>query len=692
MKIALCCIVKNENNYLVEYVEHYLKLGFDTIIIYDNNDENGERPIDVLKKYVIDKSVIIEDVRGRIGMQLASYNACYKKYSDNYDWIAFFDADELLQLNVNKNIQEYLSNSFFKNFNCIRIHWKCFTDSGKIMVKDGNYSFNRFTKPTTWRNVATKSIVKTKNNIEFISSHGPNDYVGINSDLINELNKKHIKCCQNNGTKCSNTMDVPIVNYDYAQINHYYTKSLEEYFCNKMKRQHPQIEEKVFALSFRNYFCVNRMTCKKLFYKNYLQSDNHAIKQLNLALYKICSYILPDWSPIQKILIFPFTISKKVRQFTKKAIKKSLCVLKVLPMKNIILFESMPDFADSTIYVYNELIKRGYGKKYKFIWLCHDENHKESFKKICKINISRNRAKNFYYQYVSKYIIVNNYIIYRKRKTQKIIFIQHGGTTKFTRNYYTFKGDVTAVVNLCPYLNKAEAYQLDVPLQKVYGLGLPRNDAIIDSKVELHKLFKFDGKIIFYYPTVKSWKDGKSHGSSNISDLLITQNDYEIINSNLRNNNLLLVIKLHWSSNPIYSSKKRYSNILFVDDCFFANKNTSSYSCLSKADALLTDYSSVFYDYLLADKPIGFIWTDFEQYSSNPGLVKEFVYTTSRCGSHIHTRDELFEFFDDIANGNDQKKDDRKYVRSLIFPYANKRSTQRVTDFIIKTFDLKTDV
>ena len=43
MKTALCAIAKNENLYIREWVEYYMKLGFSNIILYDNNNINGER-------------------------------------------------------------------------------------------------------------------------------------------------------------------------------------------------------------------------------------------------------------------------------------------------------------------------------------------------------------------------------------------------------------------------------------------------------------------------------------------------------------------------------------------------------------------------------------------------------------------------------------------------------------------------
>ena len=47
--LVLTC-AKNEDKYLVEFVEHYLKLGFDKVIIADNNDEPTIEPI--LENYI----------------------------------------------------------------------------------------------------------------------------------------------------------------------------------------------------------------------------------------------------------------------------------------------------------------------------------------------------------------------------------------------------------------------------------------------------------------------------------------------------------------------------------------------------------------------------------------------------------------------------------------------------------------
>ena len=56
--VCVCSICKNENLYIKEFVEYHLLLGVNKIIIYDNNDINGEEIIKPLE-YYIKKNILI---------------------------------------------------------------------------------------------------------------------------------------------------------------------------------------------------------------------------------------------------------------------------------------------------------------------------------------------------------------------------------------------------------------------------------------------------------------------------------------------------------------------------------------------------------------------------------------------------------------------------------------------------------
>jgi hypothetical protein len=104
IKLALCVVAKEENRYISEFIEYYKNLGFNKIYLYDNNNINGEKFDDILKKYIKKKIVEIIDFRGLVRPQKIAYSQCYYNNKYNYDWIAFYDVDEFLYLYKYKRI------------------------------------------------------------------------------------------------------------------------------------------------------------------------------------------------------------------------------------------------------------------------------------------------------------------------------------------------------------------------------------------------------------------------------------------------------------------------------------------------------------------------------------------------------------------------------------------------------------
>ena len=103
-KYLVFTCARNENDYIVEWVEHYLKMGFDKIIICDNNSDNAIETI--LKKYIEEGTVEIFDFRNCSSFQVQTYSI-FARYG-NYKWCAYFDCDEFLELNCYSNIKEFL--------------------------------------------------------------------------------------------------------------------------------------------------------------------------------------------------------------------------------------------------------------------------------------------------------------------------------------------------------------------------------------------------------------------------------------------------------------------------------------------------------------------------------------------------------------------------------------------------------
>ena len=72
MKTAVLAVAKMENNYVREWTEWYKHLGFTNVIVYDNNDEKGERISDAIQDYVKSGFAIVEDFYSMTLMMLLS--------------------------------------------------------------------------------------------------------------------------------------------------------------------------------------------------------------------------------------------------------------------------------------------------------------------------------------------------------------------------------------------------------------------------------------------------------------------------------------------------------------------------------------------------------------------------------------------------------------------------------------------
>ena len=73
-KFLLIVIIKNENMYIREFIEHYFFLGIDNIIICDNNDLDGENTEFILNDFINSGFIKILNYRGKKNIKFYHIN------------------------------------------------------------------------------------------------------------------------------------------------------------------------------------------------------------------------------------------------------------------------------------------------------------------------------------------------------------------------------------------------------------------------------------------------------------------------------------------------------------------------------------------------------------------------------------------------------------------------------------------
>jgi len=135
LRIAACVIVKNEGDAILEWGLYHHLIGFDSLLIFDDaSTDHTLAEIEKLRKYC---HVVVEPFEKELGNdQVRVYRRTCHLYRDDYDWIAFIDADEFIfsphsghdNPNQSGNFKEFLA--AHSGAAAVALPWLIFGSSG----------------------------------------------------------------------------------------------------------------------------------------------------------------------------------------------------------------------------------------------------------------------------------------------------------------------------------------------------------------------------------------------------------------------------------------------------------------------------------------------------------------------------------------------------------------------------------
>lgn len=195
--------------------------------------------------------------------------------------------------------------------------------------------------------------------------------------------------------------------------------------------------------------------------------------------------------------------------------------------------------------------------------------------------------------------------------------------------------------------------------KKYQKIGFPRLDYLkkpIISKQQLLKdLFDIEDKqaqIGIYMPTFRYELEDVS-----IMEKIKTGNffafddfDGEELNAALKARHQYLIVKLHPYEMRLFANfDSKYSNITFLNNDYLFDHNYDLYELLGDTDFLMTDFSSIYFDYLELNKPIVFVTNFLKQYEKVRGLLIG-PYEEITPGICVNSQRELINNLDQLDN------------------------------------------
>lgn len=365
-------------------------------------------------------------------------------------------------------------------------------------------------------------------------------------------------------------------------------------------------------------------------------------------------------------------------------------ILNHLPGRQYIVFESSPAYADNSRAVFDEMVRRGYHKKFKFIWFV---------KKPADVNLKVEHAEFFLYPaqtrwnklrekwilLTAKAFISCNGALPWFRQDQYAICLMHGAPMKDVYRHFGLPEKLDEIVSFSSYLMPIESECIHFPMERTRLLGFPRNDILFNTDADVHKLFPdvdFN-KFIYWMPTYRQHENNDLDLSDIAIPIIYNEQIAQEVNRCAAENGVLIVLKPHPVQDLSRVQAMNLSNLKIISNAFLDQQGVLNYALMGKSDALFTDYSSTYYDYLLLDRPIGLCWDDYEEYKKREGFVVDMDVIMA-AGEKLYTAEDMCGFIRRLAEGEDVCAAQRRQVLDMIHDYQDDQSTNRVVDYIVQ--------
>lgn len=370
------------------------------------------------------------------------------------------------------------------------------------------------------------------------------------------------------------------------------------------------------------------------------------------------------------------SVLQKIRQFVYIVLYKICCLIYEQDKDKVLFLSASRDTLTGNFdFVYKELKKR---KKYDI-----DVMLKSNLKVRYTI---RQKLRLVYLIATSKYIFLDDFypMIYalKLRKNTELIQLWHamgafkrvgysrgrkiGAPVKHSLTHKNYTGAIVS----SEYIRKDYAEAFGISIDKVQALGIPRTDIFFDKKYgkkaikELYSKYpQLKGKkVILFAPTFRG--NGQKAAHYNFDWV-----DFEELKKNF-SRDYVCIIKLH----PFIKNRPEYD---FNSDSFYLDltSNREINDLLFVTDLLITDYSSVIFEYSFFKKPVIFYVPDLDDYRNS----RDFYYPLDKYtyGDVVMDFNSLIKSIRNNTVNLNKLNEFHKYFCSA----CDGKSTKRVIDY-----------
>lgn len=425
-----------------------------------------------------------------------------------------------------------------------------------------------------------------------------------------------------------------------------------------------------------------------------------ALKEIDISKYVIVITALKYqeiFSQIQNICGNPSGVCYKApnRRFElTRIVERIMCRL---PLGDMIVLNGEGDTYENAEALGKYIAKNHYFNKYRLVWLCdHPERFQGNSREIYLNRHTFMTAVSFrdvvqYYFYVgrAKYIIYENQIVHKLRMDQISVYLNHGSPPiKATKGVITLPRDLNYAVSPSAFSTSIISEQYSINKERILECGSPRTDILFSEfsdrrQEQWKKEIQADTyhKIILWVPTFRQRKNTNrvDTATSYLFGIPSIHSEDDLIQlmETLKEHNILMILKPHLLQDLNCLKVRTSENFCIITQEKLDDWQVTIYDVMKSADAMITDYSTIGFDFMLLDRPIGYTIDDMNDYKlgfSVPNVLELMP------GVKIENITDLKVFIMNVADGQDEFAGERNRISKLVHDYPDGNNCRRLCE------------
>lgn len=380
-------------------------------------------------------------------------------------------------------------------------------------------------------------------------------------------------------------------------------------------------------------------------------------------------------------------------------------------LRDLIVFRSGPhetayvkgmDFSDNARALFEYMIENKYNEKYKLVWFVKNADEFKEYDNYYNIEFvsfdwassDDDDKRRTYYDVLfhAKYLFFTDAYGFARncRKDQVRVQLWHGCGLKTRTNFVPCEKRYELNTVVSDKYAELHIKMFGLRPDQVLVTGHPKTDWLFHpvAKEKMIKMGIQDSpKYIFWLPTFRTADDNLRQlnefaiESETGLPLLYNQRDLVKLNALLREENIMMIIKLHPFQKKNTIKCTDLSNIVLLENEQLVAFDVHINQLLGWADALISDYSSVAIDYLALDRPIAFTLDDVEEYKTGRGFhfdnIRDWL-----PGKELYTIDDFFSYIKEIGKDIDTSRQKRERLRLVLNQFDDDKSSKRILDYL----------